>query len=242
MHVILFTIALLTSATAMAQEEPHATIDQEELARARGIFEAGRVAYDDGRYDEALSLFRSCYSITNHPALLYNIAMSADRLRHDDEALQAYEQYLPLADPDQRDGIAARIDALRRSIAEHAEREQVADPAPPMPAPPPVSEPVYPPVPEILTTPDVDDEAPNSDAGFALLFGSSALAVGGGVLTAFGVVDWTSVEGAVDGTVWSEREDAYNRSQTMVPIGAVLATAGVIGIVVAIAILMSESK
>jgi tetratricopeptide (TPR) repeat protein len=73
----------------------------DEDREARFLFEAGRTAYDAGRYREALAHFQGAYDLSLRPQLLYNVGQAADRLRQDEVALDAFERYLsalPVAD------------------------------------------------------------------------------------------------------------------------------------------------
>lgn len=72
-------LALVTSqGSAGAQVEPSSdAVDQE----ARGLFEAGRAAFSDGRFDDALRYFRESFELSGRVELLYNIGTAADRLR-----------------------------------------------------------------------------------------------------------------------------------------------------------------
>ncbi len=66
----------------------------EDDSRARQAFLDGAAAYDEGRYEEALTFFTFAYELSGRPALLYNIALVEDRLRMDREALVHYEAFL----------------------------------------------------------------------------------------------------------------------------------------------------
>ena len=89
--------------------------------RARELFEAGRDAFDAGDFETALSLFEDAYANSPRPALLYNIAASADRLRRDEMAADYYRRYLA-AEPDaaERTNVEARIAAIERAQADRA--------------------------------------------------------------------------------------------------------------------------
>lgn len=63
-------------------------------AEARGIFLAGKAAYGDARYEDALRHFKRAYELSKRPVLLFNIGQAADKLRRDQEALDAFEGYL----------------------------------------------------------------------------------------------------------------------------------------------------
>ncbi len=113
------------NAPARAQEEVVAEPPDSVEEEARALFVAGRSAFDAGRYDDALERFQRSYELSPRPALLYNVAVALDRLRRDQDALDAYERYLrTVEDTDERRTIEGRIDALHAAIEERrAEHE-----------------------------------------------------------------------------------------------------------------------
>jgi tetratricopeptide (TPR) repeat protein len=120
------TVALvLLAAPAAAQQAPDASLE-----RARALFEQGRVAYEAGDFETALARFREAHELTGNADILYNVASSADRLRRDDVALEAYRGYLD-ARPDSTDRaqVEGRIRVLETQIARREEerRQQEAD-------------------------------------------------------------------------------------------------------------------
>lgn len=140
---------LLASGGASAQADgrarraaatPASAADEE--ARAR--FESGRLAFAAGRYADALSDFRRAYELSQRPVLLYNIGVAADRLRRDQEALEAFERYLREVEaPDNRAEVEARVVVLREQLAARATPAPTepsarvgvaADPVAPVPA------------------------------------------------------------------------------------------------------------
>jgi tetratricopeptide (TPR) repeat protein len=121
-------IEVVSSNDATAEEEsPEARA--ERLEEARLLFLAAQRAFDDGRYPDALASFERSYLLAEDPQILYNIGVTLDRLRRDDEALEAFQMYLRLRPntPDRR-SIEARIQILEDQIAR---REAAA--APPEP-------------------------------------------------------------------------------------------------------------
>ncbi|MBX7193953.1 MAG: tetratricopeptide repeat protein [Sandaracinaceae bacterium] len=110
------TTALWLPSSAKAQEQsPSERRDTE----ARLLFEAGRLAFSEGRFDEALGHFRRAYELSERPDLLYNVGTAADRAGQREEAVAAYEQYLATAaDIENRPIIESRLVILRREIAE----------------------------------------------------------------------------------------------------------------------------
>jgi len=88
-------------------------------AEARGLFEAGRAAFADGRFEDARDYFRRAHALSGRDALLYNIGSTEDRLRNDAAALEAFEAYLAAApDAENASEVRGRIEVLRRTLAE----------------------------------------------------------------------------------------------------------------------------
>lgn len=85
---------------------------------ARALFEAGRVAYEDGRYEDALGYFERSFELSHRSALHFNLGLAYDRLRRDREALAAFEAYLESEpDPERAVEVQNRVRALRESLA-----------------------------------------------------------------------------------------------------------------------------
>lgn len=102
-------------------------LDPARDAEARALFEAGRVAFSDGRFEDALQYFTRAYELSGRAVLLYNVGTSQDRLRHEAEAVAAFERYLELApDAPNRREVEGRLRVLREELereqAEEAER------------------------------------------------------------------------------------------------------------------------
>jgi tetratricopeptide (TPR) repeat protein len=94
-------------------------------AAAKEYFEAGRVAFDQADYESALTYFRHAYRTSGRGALLYNIGVAADRLQRDQEAVEAFEQYLETTEkPTRESEVRTRIEALRKSIADKEATER----------------------------------------------------------------------------------------------------------------------
>jgi tetratricopeptide (TPR) repeat protein len=117
------------------------------------LLEAGKTAYGEGRFSEALGAFEQSYERTHKPRTLYRIADTADKLGLHARAVAAFEQYLGLVPAaDDRPFIESRIDANRRKLegrppaaalspaaAAHAEAPVAATPAPDSVAAPPAA-------------------------------------------------------------------------------------------------------
>jgi tetratricopeptide (TPR) repeat protein len=121
------SISVSSLATAHAQAGDASTAEEEATGtssrdrEARAIYEAAVVAFDEGRFEDALRLFRRAYELSERAELLFNVGTAADRLRYNEEALEAFEAYLAARpDADNRANVEARIAVLRRAIADAA--------------------------------------------------------------------------------------------------------------------------
>lgn len=192
-------IMLLCAARATAQEESSAA---DEEARMR--FEAGSLAYEQGRYEAALNDFRQAYDLSHRPVLLFNIGAAAQNLRRDREALEAFERYLrDLPDAPNRAAVEARVAILRDALAGDAEQGEI---------------------PSDLTVVSTSPSA----AAIALTAGGAVVAVTGIVLLAVGRVDSASVSDAERGTSWADVQGAYERAEPLTISGIVGLSVGVV--------------
>jgi len=100
-------------ADARAEEDDNGPAGRGSPA-ARAAFEAGRLAYDHGRFPEAVSQFELAYELSHHPKLLFNLARAAESDEQNERASAAYSAYLrALPDADNRDFVEARLKRLR---------------------------------------------------------------------------------------------------------------------------------
>ena len=129
-----FAVAWLTVAPALAQPAEQAPVGGAPVAsdaapvtehadtrdtEARHLFEAGRNAYDAGRYQDALDYFQRGHELSQRPQLLYNVGQAADRLRLDQTALEAFKLYLQrLPDAENRPQVEERIRVLEEVLAQ----------------------------------------------------------------------------------------------------------------------------
>jgi tetratricopeptide (TPR) repeat protein len=87
------------------------------IAAAKKAFTTGTRAYANGEFKTALTSFQRAYELTGSPDLLYNIATVSDRMRRDQQALEAYEGYLEARPKSaDREHVESRIDVLRAAI------------------------------------------------------------------------------------------------------------------------------
>lgn len=106
---------------------------QDDIARARQLADNGRQLFRDGSFRAAIEAFEKAYELAADPNLLFNIALSYERLEEWEMALEALDRYRAYAVPDEREALETRRRQLQDRLA--SEREaQDPDPAPP-PAP-----------------------------------------------------------------------------------------------------------
>lgn len=205
---VLASFAALGIAGAAAGAEAQPAPDGRDR-EARALFEAGEVAYQDGRFEDALQYFRRSHELSGRPQLLYNIGLSADQARRDEEALEAYEAFLAaVPDTSLRTRVETRIAALRAILAEEPAPGPAEPPAPPpLPATAPDATPT--PAPSLAT----DENRGGVGPGPWILVGAGGAAlVVGAVLLGLVISDVNRVEGAQDGSDWADVEGAYERT------------------------------
>lgn len=114
----------VSSAASVGAQAPAAANPDDEIAK--GLYLAGKAAFDAGRYQEAYDRFFESYEHSQRPALLYNLAVTLDRLRRDEEALSNYRGYLQeVPDAENRTEVENRIRALE-AAANNRKREPIA--------------------------------------------------------------------------------------------------------------------
>ncbi len=87
------------------------------IAEAKKAFAVGTEAYANGEFESAMVSFRRAYELTGSPDLLYNIATVSDRMRRDQDALEAYTGYLEARPKSvDREHVESRIEVLRAAI------------------------------------------------------------------------------------------------------------------------------
>ena len=98
--------------------------DRRNDEAGREYFERGRAAFEEADYERALVYFEHAYRLSGRGELHYNIGVACDRLQREDEALEAFEQYLATTPNATREAeVRERMEALRQSIAERKATE-----------------------------------------------------------------------------------------------------------------------
>ena len=95
---------------------------------ARTLFEAGRLAFEDGRFEDALDSFQRAHRLSNRPILLFNIGACLDRLQRHREAVEAFERYLTeQPEASNRSEVESRVRELRAAAEREREREEALE-------------------------------------------------------------------------------------------------------------------
>jgi len=197
--------------------------DEESPSEARALFLAGRVAFEEGRFEAAIRHFEASYELSQRAALLYNIAQCYDRLRRDRDAMEAFERYLqvsPMAE--NRSTVEARLRALRAAVA--SSERAAALSASHNSAQSSVA-------PEAAGSPQVG----GFPLGPTLVLGTGALVtVTGGVLMWLGQRGGADVEDAKRGVSYSDLQDDLDRASRQWKLGQTLLGAGALGLSVGV--------
>jgi len=194
------------------------------IAAAKKSFADGTQAYANGEFDAALSNFRRAYALTGSPDLLYNIATVSDRMRRDEDALEAYEGYLKARPKSaDREHVAGRIDVLRAAIearkraeldAEIEARSAAIEAAARVKAERPLTEYV----------------GPGPGPWITIGVGSAAI-VSGAVLIGLGQRDEKAIENAEPGSSYAMVQDMADRGPKRTKAGAILLGLGGVGVI-----------
>lgn len=226
-------IALLTLALpfgrAHGQAAAEGTVGTPADAEALARFDAGRLAFEAGRYGDALSDFQRSYELSGRAWLLYNIGETLARLDRREEALSAFESYLreTSGDAPNRAQVESRVAILRRSL--EAERAEATEP-----------------VGSTLPIDSDEDRGDDSSSGggadgissadsdpapWIVVGVSAALVVAGGVLVGVAASDRAAVESARPPTFYSDAASTADRVPALEGSGGALLGIGVTGVI-----------
>ena len=90
--------------------------------------EAGKEAYSNGKFEEAVPFFEKAYDIVPRPELHYRIALSHERAGHADEAVTYYRKFLDeKPDTEKRGQVEATIERLEGSADESSSEQSEVD-------------------------------------------------------------------------------------------------------------------
>lgn len=141
----------------------------------------GKLAFDQGRFREALGEYQRAYDLAPVPELLFNIARCREQLGETAAAIAGYEQYLA-AKPNAEDraDVESHLEQLRAGLPSPAP----ATAPPPTTAPPPLT--VAPPaVAPPVASPVTQERPSRRGLWIGLGVGASVVAVGAVLLGVF---------------------------------------------------------
>lgn len=122
---VAFALVLAVSSAAVAQPEgpadPAAPSLSAEDEQARALYVEGDRRYAEGRYDEAVDLFRQAYALSPQPLLLYNMVNSLERMGDYAEAARVLRQYIDSGDVADADTLRQRLMQIERRAATRAD-------------------------------------------------------------------------------------------------------------------------
>ncbi len=196
--VLAFASAALAQDVGEEADVEVEVAENESDEDARALFARARVAYAEARYEAALPLFVASFELSGRTELLYNIGLTLERLRRDDEVFEPFEAYLASNPPaERRAEVERRIEAARARI--EARRVESSTPT---------------------SSPSV---APWVLAGIG-----GAVAVAGVVLWALGARRVADVEASEPGTrEWIDVRDDAESGRTLSIVGTSLLGVGV---------------
>jgi hypothetical protein len=87
-QIALILVLALASRSALAQSS------EDQIARARTHFEAGRALYQLGNYNEAVREFKAGYELVPRPQFLLNLGQCYRKLNDLEKAREMYQRYL----------------------------------------------------------------------------------------------------------------------------------------------------
>lgn len=118
-------VAVGPSTSAQAQDAPKNQEQADEEARVH--FRLGVAYHDSGRFAKAAAEFEQAYELSKRPKLLYNLFLAHRDGGNIAAAADALEKYLTLEkEVPERDKLTARLEALKRILANNPPQAQPA--------------------------------------------------------------------------------------------------------------------
>jgi tetratricopeptide (TPR) repeat protein len=239
-------LSLVTCVATIALPAPAAFAQSSSDEEARGLHAAGAAAFNAGRYEDALQYFQRAYDLSHRAALLYNVGQAADRARHDEVALDAFERYLDgVAEIENRAEIEGRVRVLRAAILERrsellaadVERQRALEAAraaalrdAERAAAVVASPEVVTPTPATTSTPGVGPDP----GAVVLVTAGGVVVVAGAIMVALGAPD---IDGPRDGEIYANAVARQEGATTLVGVGGAALGLGVVGAVVGVVLL-----
>lgn len=198
---------------------PAVTVEAQgnEDSEARGLFLAGEAAFEGGRFEEALEHFERAHELSDRPELLYNIGTTAERLRIDVRAIEAYEQYLEeIPESPIRANVEGRLRLLRERVEEQrqAREAEASEESEEEPSP--------------IQSPEPTDEGSGQGLGWGLAAGGFGLLAGGALAFGLAASSRNAAEDVDEGTPWTDVADDAERADRRTGFGIGLLAVGTV--------------
>ncbi|HEX3772958.1 MAG TPA: tetratricopeptide repeat protein [Polyangiaceae bacterium] len=224
-------LALLTAqAPALAQSS------SDDLARPH--FESGAAYLEESDYDHALEAFQKAYDLSKRPEILLNIATVHERKAELQPAIDALNQFLSVAPPndEQIDAVKLRIQNLQKRLADDSARVS-ATPAPPSAPPTQISTPTTAPLaPVAPPAPTPSSSSARLPAFIAL--GIGGLAAGGAVVT--GIIANSDYQDAKSSCSPACTDSQLSAGRAMALTSTILTAVAVVGVGVGVTLLFTS--
>lgn len=128
----------------MAAEQASGDASEVDLAADRKLakdhYDAGRDAFDKGRYSTALLEFEAAYALSSEPILIADMAVTAETMGNIEKALELNRRFLTLvktgSEPEAVEAANKRIERLTR-LKQQAGKPSLAEAIPKSAKPPP---------------------------------------------------------------------------------------------------------
>jgi hypothetical protein len=122
--VLTLGLAATAPPSASAEQSPTAA----QLDAAKKAFGEGKKLFDKGKFADAVEKFKESYRLSKNPLLLYNIALTFEKLSASDMALFYYRKFLAEAPADaaQRPDVERSVAVLEQEFRATAEVEPPA--------------------------------------------------------------------------------------------------------------------
>lgn len=203
----LATVILLASDVVQMDPAP----DHRE-AEARTLYERGKVAYAEGRYEDAIRLFEEAFDLSHKPLLLYNLSLAYERVGDYRRALERLRGYSAAAPPQEREIVRKRIENLRRRIQAQERPEQAPSLTQPQPEAPSAPAPEAERAPQ--KQPSITEASPPSHLPAYLTLGAGGLLLGGAAVLG-GLA--LAAQGEVDGLCAGYQGELLCRTEAREP-------------------------
>jgi tetratricopeptide (TPR) repeat protein len=118
-------VAVLAPGAAQAQSA-------KDLEAAKAAFAKGKAAFDKGNFGDAVDHFKESYRLSKNPLLLYNIALTFERLLNKEMAVFYYKKFLEdaPAEAEQRPDAEKNLAALEKGSQPEPKVEPEPEPEP----------------------------------------------------------------------------------------------------------------